>query len=105
MNESAARNAVHADVDALIAFWSLDGRIVRTIISGWDGWRANLYRLAVDPGLRGRGLGRTLLAMPRTGWGGSARNGSARSSSRRTRSGRRCGGRPATGRGRIGAGG
>lgn len=53
MNESAARNAVHADVDALIAFWSLDGRIVRTIISGWDGWRANLYRLAVEPGPAG----------------------------------------------------
>lgn len=32
----------------------LDGRIVATIIAGWDGWRANLYRLAVDPGLRGR---------------------------------------------------
>jgi ribosomal protein S18 acetylase RimI-like enzyme len=26
-----------------------DGRIVGTIIAGWDGWRANFYRLAVLP--------------------------------------------------------
>ncbi|MCX6407346.1 MAG: GNAT family N-acetyltransferase [Propionibacteriales bacterium] len=40
-----------------------DGRVVATVIGGWDGWRANLYRLAVDPGWRGRGLGRRMLAL------------------------------------------
>ncbi|TIC81615.1 GNAT family N-acetyltransferase [Nocardioides sp. GY 10127] len=41
----------------------VDGLIVATIVSGWDGWRANLYRLAVAPHWRGRGLGRRMLAL------------------------------------------
>lgn len=41
----------------------IDGRIAATIVAGWDGWRANLYRLAVDPELRGRGLGRRMLGL------------------------------------------
>jgi ribosomal protein S18 acetylase RimI-like enzyme len=40
----------------------LDGRIVGSLISGWDGWRAHLYRLAVHPTARRRGIGRQLLA-------------------------------------------
>ncbi len=39
----------------------LDGRVVGTVIVGWDGWRAGLYRLAVDPSLRRRGIGETLV--------------------------------------------
>lgn len=39
------------------------GRIAATIVAGWDGWRANLYRLAVDPSLRGQGLGRRMLQL------------------------------------------
>lgn len=38
-------------------------RIIATIICGWDGWRANLYRLAVDPEWRGQGLGRRMLTL------------------------------------------
>ncbi|WP_436772640.1 GNAT family N-acetyltransferase [Yinghuangia sp. YIM S09857] len=38
-----------------------DGAIVGTVIAGWDGWRCHLYRLAVDPGHRRRGIGRLLL--------------------------------------------
>lgn len=38
------------------------GRIVGTVIAGWDGWRANLYRLAVAPEHRSRGLARRLVA-------------------------------------------
>ena len=38
-----------------------DGEIVGTVISAWDGWRGALYRLAVDPGRRRRGLARTLV--------------------------------------------
>lgn len=37
------------------------GEIVGTVIAGWDGWRAHLYRLAVDPGSRGQGIGRRLI--------------------------------------------
>ncbi len=39
----------------------LEDRIVGTVIAGWDGWRAHLYRLAVAPQSRGRGIGRRLL--------------------------------------------
>lgn len=38
-----------------------DGRLVGTVIAGWDGWRANIYRLAVLPNYRRRGVGRALV--------------------------------------------
>lgn len=38
-----------------------EGRIVGTVIAGWDGWRAHLYRLAVHPDHRRQGLARVLL--------------------------------------------
>lgn len=37
------------------------GRIVGSVIAAWDGWRGSIYRLAVAPGHRRRGLGRRLL--------------------------------------------
>ncbi|TXR57565.1 GNAT family N-acetyltransferase [Quadrisphaera setariae] len=52
---------VERDPEALVVA-ELDGRVVGTVIAGWDGWRANLYRLAVDPDVRGRGIGGLLLA-------------------------------------------
>ena len=36
-------------------------RIVGTLIAGWDGWRAHLYRLAVHPRMRRRGIAQALL--------------------------------------------
>jgi len=39
-----------------------DGRVVGSIIGGWDGWRGHIYRLAVHPGFRRRGLARRLTA-------------------------------------------
>lgn len=36
-------------------------QLVGTLIAGWDGWRAHLYRLAVLPDRRRRGIGRMLL--------------------------------------------
>jgi ribosomal protein S18 acetylase RimI-like enzyme len=37
------------------------GRIVGTVIAGFDGWRCHLYRLAVAPDRRRRGIGTALL--------------------------------------------
>lgn len=48
------------DPDALLLA-EMDGRIVGSVIAGWDGWRAHLYRLAVHPQYRRRGIGAALL--------------------------------------------
>jgi ribosomal protein S18 acetylase RimI-like enzyme len=48
------------DPDSLIVAES-GGIIVGTVIAGWDGWRAHLYRLAVAPSHRGRGIARLLM--------------------------------------------
>ena len=41
-----------------------DGEIVGTLIAAWDGWRGNMYRLAVRDGHRRQGIG---LALTRAG--------------------------------------
>ena len=35
--------------------------LVGSVIAGWDGWRGSIYRLAVAPEYRRRGLARDLL--------------------------------------------
>ena len=41
---------------------ALDGdAIVGTIVAGWDGWRGALYRLAVEPSYRRRGIATRLV--------------------------------------------
>src|SRR5438445_7480101 len=37
------------------------GAVVGSVIGGWDGWRGNIYRLAVAPEARRRGLARKLV--------------------------------------------
>jgi ribosomal protein S18 acetylase RimI-like enzyme len=39
----------------------LDGLLAGSLIAAWDGWRANLYRLAVATRYRRRGVGRALV--------------------------------------------
>ncbi|WP_066373701.1 GNAT family N-acetyltransferase [Herbidospora mongoliensis] len=86
------RSATPSDVDSLLAFWlvagegtdrrddpakvhalierdpeallvyELDSAVVGTVIAGWDGWRAHLYRLAVAPEARRKGIARQLIA-------------------------------------------
>ncbi len=38
-----------------------DAEIVGAVIAGWDGWRGNLYRLAVHDRHRRHGIGRALV--------------------------------------------
>ena len=38
-----------------------DGRIVGVLVAAWDGWRGNMYRLAVLPAYRRRGIARRLV--------------------------------------------
>jgi len=39
----------------------LDGRPIGSLIATWDGWRAHLYRLAVLPAYRRRGIASALV--------------------------------------------
>jgi ribosomal protein S18 acetylase RimI-like enzyme len=92
MTELRIRAATPEDLDTVLAFWKVaaegtsisddrdgvgrlvahdpealilaedDGELVGTVIAGFDGWRCHLYRLAVHPGRRRRGIGSALLA-------------------------------------------
>jgi ribosomal protein S18 acetylase RimI-like enzyme len=39
-----------------------DGKIVGSVMGAFDGWRGNIYRLAVDPSCRRKGVARDLVA-------------------------------------------
>jgi ribosomal protein S18 acetylase RimI-like enzyme len=51
---------VRAHADQLIVAIQ-QGAVVGSIIGGWDGWRGNIYRLAVAPEARRAGLARQLV--------------------------------------------
>lgn len=63
-NRADTREAVETlvlrDPDALILAVE-DDEIIGCVIAGWDGWRCHLYRLAVRPDRRRRGVGTALL--------------------------------------------
>lgn len=46
---------------AILLVATIDDRIVGSVIGGWDGWRGNIYRLAVTPEYRRRGIARRLV--------------------------------------------
>lgn len=85
------RSATPADVEALLTFWRANaertttdepanvravvanpaadvliaedgGAIVGTLVATWDGWRGNMYRLAVAEARRRQGIARGLIA-------------------------------------------
>jgi ribosomal protein S18 acetylase RimI-like enzyme len=51
---------VRRDRDALILA-ERNGELVGSVVAGWDGWRYHLYRLAVRPSWRRRGVATALL--------------------------------------------
>jgi ribosomal protein S18 acetylase RimI-like enzyme len=59
--DTAERVAVAVDAGALLVA-VVDGEVVGALVAGFDGWRGNVYRLAVAPEFRRRGLGLRLVA-------------------------------------------
>lgn len=57
--EDIQRAMNHAGAIVLVA--EQDGHIVGSVIGSFDGWRGNIYRLAVDPDYRRQGLARKLV--------------------------------------------
>jgi ribosomal protein S18 acetylase RimI-like enzyme len=53
-----------ADSPAALLVAERDDEIVGALIAGWDGWRGNMYRLAVREGHRREGIG---IALTRAG--------------------------------------
>ena len=52
------RGAIESLASVLVA--EADQRIVGSLIATFDGWRGNMYRIAVHPDYRRRGIGRSL---------------------------------------------
>jgi ribosomal protein S18 acetylase RimI-like enzyme len=53
--------AFHAFSPDLLLVAEVEGRIVGTVIGGWDGWRANIARLATRPEVRREGIAMALV--------------------------------------------
>ncbi len=51
-----------ADCPAHFLVAEVEGRVVGSIIGTFDGWRGNIYRLAVHPNYRRQGVARGLVA-------------------------------------------
>lgn len=54
------RRTVESAASVLIA--EADQRIIGSLIATFDGWRGNMYRIAVHPDYRRHGIGRALVA-------------------------------------------
>src|SRR5262249_4848413 len=60
-NADDLRRAV-AETRASVLVAEAGGQIVGSVIGTFDGWRGNIYRLAVHPDYRRRGMARALVA-------------------------------------------
>ena len=54
------RHAIESTAFVLVA--EVDQRIVGSLIATFDGWRGNMYRIAVHPDYQRRGIGQALVA-------------------------------------------
>ena len=59
--DTAERVGVAVAAGALLVA-VVDGAVVGALVAGFDGWRGNMYRLAVADEWRRRGIGRRLVA-------------------------------------------
>jgi ribosomal protein S18 acetylase RimI-like enzyme len=59
-NAESVEHLLARDETALLVA-ELDGSVVGTVIAAWNGWRGSLYRIAVLPEHRRRGIATALL--------------------------------------------
>jgi ribosomal protein S18 acetylase RimI-like enzyme len=59
-NVESVQRLIERDPAALILA-ETEGRLVGSVLAGWDGWRGSIYRLAVVPSERRHGHGRRLV--------------------------------------------
>lgn len=60
-DEEGLRALIARDAHALLVATE-QGRVIGTVIGAWDGWRGNIYRLAVRDDHRRGGMGSRLVA-------------------------------------------
>ena len=60
-DEEVVRRLLDRDAEALLVA-EVDGELIGTLIVGWDGWRGNMYRLAVAPEHRRLGFAGRLIS-------------------------------------------
>lgn len=58
----ALQTKLRRDPELFVLAYDGDG-LVGCLMGGFDGWRANMYRLAVLPGYRRRGIGQRLVRL------------------------------------------
>jgi ribosomal protein S18 acetylase RimI-like enzyme len=56
----ALHRRLERDRELFVLAWDGD-RLVGSLMGGWDGWRGQMYRLAIDPAYRRRGIARRLV--------------------------------------------
>jgi GNAT superfamily N-acetyltransferase len=61
-DQASLRRLIDRDPGALLVAQAAGGALAGSVIAGWDGWRGSIYRLAVAPAHRRRGVARRLLA-------------------------------------------